>query len=383
MIRSIYHSLFLLVKRIIYDNVARDASALAFQSFLAIAPLLAVFFGIAKGFGLDALLEKWLLVELADHQEILSYFLKFSRTTLQQASGGVIAGIGIMFLLFTAIKLLSSVESALSSMWGLTHGRSLLRKGGDYLAILLICPLLLAISSSATIFVTTQLTSLLSSLLPVSVRPCLANIFMLFPFLTSTILFSLVLYVMPCSPIRFRFALISGAMAALSFQVIQSGYILFQLNLTKVSTIYGSFVALPLFLVWLWISWFIVLVAGELCVFFQEKGWRTSVYHYSYSLKENLEVDVEVLSLIKKRFSDEDPITLKELLRSFSLPIRAITGSMERLQSGHFIHTGAGLSGHLIPSKKAEKATPLSLLFQESAPPILSDELTLRSKVSY
>jgi membrane protein len=351
---TVFKSVKLLYGRVLHDTLLKEASALTYQSFLAIVPLLAVMFGIAKGFGLEQLLERWLHKEFVDHQEVLSYLLQFSKTTLQEAQGGVIAGIGVIFLLFTAIRLLSSVESALNGMWGIHRGRSALRKVSDYLSLLLTCPILLAISSSGTIFITTQLTSLTETI------PLLATAHFLFlealallPFVTSGLLFSLILYSMPCTPVRKSSACLAGCITAVAFQFLQSWYILFQLRLTKVSAVYGSFVALPLFLVWLWISWLLVLIAGELLVFFQEKGWKPSVLRYGDSPFERLDTDIAILECTRNHFDNGEPLTIPDLYTSLPLPIRALTASVQRLEKRGFIHMGwsGGYSTPVIPSK--------------------------------
>ena len=365
LMKTFLQSVKALYARVLRDNLFREASALTYQSFLALVPMLAVLFGIAKGFGLDTLLENWIRVEFKDHQEILSYFLQFSRTTLQEASGGIIAGIGVFFLLFTAVRLLSAVETTLTAMWGFRHGRPFLRKVSDYLALLLICPILLAISSSSTIFVTAHLTSLTSTFS--SARPLFTSLMTLFPFITSALLFSLILFAMPCAPLRFRSAAIAGAIASVIFQIVQAWFIIFQLRLTKVSAIYGSFVALPLFLAWLWISWLIVLIAGEISVFIQEKGWRKSCLQFADSPLERFEIDASILTLALAHFHEEKPINTREVFNSLPLPIKALSHSIERLEKKGLLHLGLGqsFSATLIPSKKTTSITLADLIFPE------------------
>ena len=350
----------LLVSRIMKDGLLKSASALTYQSFLAIVPLLAVLFGIAKGFGLEQILDGWLKKEFSDHQEVLNYLLQFSQSTLKEAQGGVIAGVGVILLLFTSIRLLSSVETTLNSMWGIKKGRPPLRKVSDYLALLLTCPLLLAISGSVTIFITAQFVSLTQMIgLSDSAQAFLLRALTLLPFATSTFLFTVLLFSMPCAPVRIRSALTAGFLTAVAFQFIQSWYILFQLRLTKVSAVYGSFVALPLFLVWLWISWLLFLLAGELLVFIQERAWGPKILNYTDSPLEQLDTDAAVLSHTIKRFDQGIPVTLPDLFKEHSCPVRVLTASIERLEQRGYILKGwsAGYSTAIIPSRSAFTAT--------------------------
>ena len=379
-LRSFISSIRLLYARVRRDNLLKEASAFTYQSFLAIVPLLAVMFGIAKGFGLEQMLDGWLRREFSDHQEVLSYLLQFSQTTLKEAQGGVIAGVGVTLLLVTAIRLLSSVETTLNGMWGITYGRSLLRKTGHYLALLLTCPILLAISSSVTIFISAQFTHMTEMIpIPASAQSLLLKALALVPFATSTFLFSLLLYTLPCAPVSFRSATLSGVIAAVSFQFIQSWYILFQLRLTKVSAVYGSFVALPLFLVWLWISWLLLLLAGELLVFFQEKGWRACICGYSNSPLEKLDTDVAVMTRSVACYDEGSPLTIRALFTSPARPIRALTRSVVRLeQRGYLLQGGEEMrSAAIIPSKTGCAITICDLLLPQlpTAQPTISPQV--------
>ena len=345
----------LFVARVVRDGLLKNASALTYQSFLAIVPLLAVLFGVAKGFGLEQVLDGWLRREFSDHQEMLNYLLQFSQTTLKEAQGGIVAGVGVILLLFTSIKLLASVETTLNAMWGIKKGRPPFRKVSDYLALLLTCPLLLAISGSVTIFLTAQFVSLTKVVgLSDGAQALLLKGLMVLPFASSTFLFTVLLFSMPCAPIRIRSAFTAGFLAAVAFQIVQSWYILFQLRLTKVSAIYGSFAALPLFLVWLWISWLLFLLAGELLVFIQERAWRPQIAGYRDTPIEQLDADALVLSCAIERFNQGTPATLIDLFEDHPLPFQALTASVERLQAKEFLLDS---SAAIIPSRSGFTAS--------------------------
>src|SRR5262245_51434680 len=135
--------------RVLYFRIESDlcflrASSVAFQSVLSIVPVLAVMFGIAKGFGFQTILEKILRDEFRDQQEVITHFIEFGYRLLSDTQGGIVAGIGIVILLFTVMRLLSNIEESLNSMWGIKQGRPLSRKTSDYLALILICPILIA-----------------------------------------------------------------------------------------------------------------------------------------------------------------------------------------------------------------------------------------------
>ena len=362
---DLWGSILLLFERTNEDRLASEASSLAYQSFLAIVPLLAVMLGIAKGFGLEEALHNWLSREFETQQEVLSHLLRLGQTTLQETSGGVVAGIGVFFLLFTSVRLLSSVEFSFNTMWGGVRGRLWSRRISDYISLVLICPFLLALSSSLTVYVTTYVTYVTESLpLLTPAQPLLSKALQLLSVVSSALLFSIVLYALPCAPVAVFPAVVSGTIMAVFFHLFQSWYVYLQLHLTKIGAIYGSLVAIPLFLIWLWVSWFLVLLAGELLVFLHEKGWRRSVYAFEVNHLTDLEADIAVLALIKRRLDEGAPPYLKDLYQTLSLPIRAITRSLRRLEYRGLI-CDDGVDARIVPTQSLEEMTLAELLLAE------------------
>jgi len=226
---------------------------LTYYSLLSIVPVLAAAFGIAKGFGFEATLQEELLKRFAEQKEILTHAVTFAQTMLEQTKGGLIAGIGVFVLLWTIIKLLGNIEESFNNIWRISRARTLPRKFSDYLAIIIVCPILFTSTSSITV--------LLSRYEDLFGNAPIAN---LSPYFLSWILFTVVYIVMPNTRVRFKSALIGGILAGTTFQVVQWAWISFQIGIASYGAIYGSFAALPLFLVWLQLSWMIVLVGAEI-----------------------------------------------------------------------------------------------------------------------
>jgi len=113
--------LLLAIRRFGQDQCPLQASALTFYSILSIVPLVAMAFGIAKGFGFQNLLEKQLLEKFPGQEEVMTRIFDFARSLLENTKGGMIAGIGIVFLLWTVIKLLSHIEGSLNDIWEIKH----------------------------------------------------------------------------------------------------------------------------------------------------------------------------------------------------------------------------------------------------------------------
>ena len=249
----------------INDDCYTKASALTFYSLLSIVPVLAVLFGIAKGFGFEHALESEIIERFSEQREVMDKLIQFAYSWLLNVKGGIIAGIGTAALLWSALGLLSSIESALNSIWKVPIARSYSRKINDYLATMLICPIFFVTSSSITVFLSTQLAATAQSNVIIEVvSPLLLFILKLFPFFLSWILFTYIYLFIPNTKIFLRSALIAGILGGTAFQLWQWLYIHFQIGVASYGAIYGSFAAFPLFLMWLQISWLILLAGAEL-----------------------------------------------------------------------------------------------------------------------
>ena len=141
------------------NDTARTASVLTYYSILNFIPLLAVVFAVAKGFGLRRVIQGYVL-QMADAAhfgpEMANQVILFSNSLLKQARGGIIAGIGTVLLLWTVISILGRIEDSFNSIWEVKQPRALIRKFSDYMSILVVAPILFAISTSATVVITGQ-----------------------------------------------------------------------------------------------------------------------------------------------------------------------------------------------------------------------------------
>lgn len=249
------------------DDCYAKASALTFYSLLSIVPVLAVLFGIAKGFGFENALETEIHERFSEQPEVASKLIQFAYSWLHSVQGGLIAGIGSIMLLWSVIGLLNNIESTLNDIWKTKIGRPYTRKISDYLAVMIIAPIFLVTSSSINVYLTTQITATAhSNLITEAVSPLLLFLLKLFPYFLSWFLFIFVYLFMPNTKVYWRSAIMAGILAGTAFQLWQWVYIKFQIGVASYGAIYGSFAALPLFLIWLQISWLILLAGAEIAV---------------------------------------------------------------------------------------------------------------------
>ena len=260
------------VNRFIGDACMVSASALTFYSVLSFIPIVALVLGVAKGFGVGKVLEQQLREQTFTDPQVMDFIMQFANHALENTKGGLITGLGIVILLWSVIKVLGNTELAMNRIWGIRQGRKLTRKFADYLSIMFIAPILLTLISGINVFLTSNLQTIAveegflryASTLIIS----LVN---LVPYLLVWFLFIFLYMFMPATPVKFKYAVLAGILAGTVYQVVQWFYIRFQIGVSSYNAIYGSLAALPLLLVWLQLSWSIVLWGTELCYIFRNR----------------------------------------------------------------------------------------------------------------
>jgi membrane protein len=309
------------------DKCKFRASALTFYSLLSIVPVIAMMFGIAKGFGFQQRVEKEILEKLKGHGEIAEQLISFSNSLLENAKGGLIAGIGVLFLLWAVIKVLSNIENSFNGIWGIKKPRHIGRKFSDYLSVMLVCPILLVLSSSATVIISTQIEMMIIKLpLISSVKWLILLSLSVLPYCTLWLIFTFLFIFMPNTKVKFKSGLVGGIVAGTVVQLVQWAYINFQVGAAKYGAIYGSFAALPLFLIWLHISWLIVLFGAELSFAHQNVDtyeFEPDCLSASHSFKRLLSLLVSQ-RLVKNFCNGEGPLYAAEISHKLEIPIRLV-----------------------------------------------------------
>lgn len=248
------------VKGFIDDKCSVRASALTYFTLLSVVPIIALAFAIAKGFGLEQMVEDLTKQTFEGNSELADYFISFSSSMLENTKGGLIAGIGVVMLMYSVFKLLDNVEAAFNHLWQIKNSRTMLRKVTDYITIMIFAPILMIIASSTTIFIQTQVSESISETL----SPLSSALLKIIPWLLMAIVFSLIYLIMPNTKVSIKAAVVSGSVTGIIFQIWQWIFVTFQVGASGYGAIYGSFAALPLFLMWVQTSWIIVLIGCKI-----------------------------------------------------------------------------------------------------------------------
>jgi membrane protein len=348
------------------DNCQRTASVLTYYSLLNIVPLIAVAFAIAKGFGLEKVIEKQILqfATKANWQtDITSQIVAFSHRLLDQAKGGLIAGIGVVLLFWTVISILGKIEESFNDIWEVTRSRTMVRKFSDYIAIIVFTPVLFIISSSATVLVASQVKVVVTKIALLGVFSKVIFLLLnLLPYVSIWVLLTMLYLIMPNTRIPLKSAILGGVVAGTIAQIVQWIYIKFQIGVASYGAIYGSFAALPLLLAMLQMSWMIVLFGGEIAYaneHYETFGFLPDYSRVSVSSKRILML--RVFHLLTKKFAlGEKPLSVSQIAHALEIPVRLVRQILHELcEVGLVIETSKGIKGEVAfqPGRAIEDMT--------------------------
>ncbi len=316
------------------------ASALTLYSILSIVPIIAMLFGIAKGFGFETMLEQQLLEHAPDQDTLVIQLISFAQNLLESTKGGVIAGIGIVVLFWTIINVIGNIEESFNFIWKIGKGRSISRKFSDYLSLMLLAPVLLIAASSMTVFLKTKITWLITVIhLPEFGTWLVLRGLSLSPLMLMIVLFAFTFIFMPNHKINYRAGIIAAIVTGILYHLSQWAYLSLQIGASSYNAIYGSFAALPLFVVWLQVGWMIVLLGCEVAFFLQNYEIYRNNNRFSdlsFSLKKV--IALQITHLIIKNFIQLDkPLTATEIATKLVVPIAVIQPVLLNLIASHII----------------------------------------------
>lgn len=319
------------------DRVQLRASALTLYTMLSIIPFAAIAFGVAKGFALDQKLQELLITEFQNQPEVLTWILDQAGNAMQATRGGYIAGVGLIILVWSVISLLDQIESSFNHIWQIQVSRPWLRKFTDYIAILLIAPVVLVLSSSLTVFVTSELYSNTESIR--FIRPIIGFLIKIGPYVLTWIGLTILFIIMPNTKVKFIPAFVSGVITGTILQLLQWLYIDLQFGISKLSAIYGSFAAIPLFIIWVQASWIILLLGAELA-FANQNVTRFEFEYQSLNVSQHQKkaLSLMIMKTIVNNFTmGEKPLSSEGLSRNLRIPVRLVRDILQDLTDSRLV----------------------------------------------
>lgn len=361
----IIKTLILAGRGFVQNGLPVKASALTYNSILALVPTLALILAIARGFGFQNLIERFFLDKMPGQADALLIAFGYVDSYLEHAKGGVFVGIGIVILFFSVMTVFSSIEGAFNNIWQVTKSRSIIRQFTDFMSMIIVLPIIMVVSSGISIYISSAFAS---TALGEIISPVIGLGLRIMPYIINCILFTIIYLVVPNTKVKIQNAFFAGLLAGSAFQFFQLLYINGQIWVSKYNAIYGSFAALPLLLLWLQLSFLILLFGAQLSFAAQnirdfefESESETITRRYKDFLY------LVILNCVIKRFEkDEPPFTIDEISESNNIPHRLTSQLVSKLLEAGLLTKGATENEKIItylPAFDINKMT-VALLFE-------------------
>jgi membrane protein len=330
----------LAIRGFLNDKVQLRASALTFYSLLSVIPVAAIVFAIAKGFGLDQTLQDLIIKKSGSEQEVLSWLLQKARIAIEKTRGDYIAGIGMIILFWSVMSLLDHIESSFNHIWQIRSSRPWYRKFTDYLTIMLIAPVFIVLSSGITGFQVTTLPDYMTNAPIIDFfKPVISFLVKFAPYFLSWVALTILYIIMPNAKVKFMPALISGIIAGTILQGIQWLYIDLQFGISKLNAIYGSFAAVPLFIIWLQTSWTVVLLGAEISFANQNLSrYELESEALNISNYQKRALVLMIMHMIIRNFMlGEKPISAEYIAVNLKIPVRLARDILQDLSNANLV----------------------------------------------
>lgn len=308
---EVFKKLFLSVRFFTASRVMNEAAALTYSTMLAIVPILAVVFAIARGFGYNRYIEVWFRDAFKSQPQVADVIVGFVNSYLVHTKSGVFLGFGLVFMLYTVLMLVSNIEKAFNGIWQVKKPRSIFRTFTDYLAMFFLLPIIIVLTSGFSIVMATVTSGIFTTVLP---------------YVLMAAMFIALYVFMPNTHVRVKNCIVPGILAGTAMQWLQLFYIHSQMWVSSYNAIYGSFAALPMFMLWVQISWTICLFGAELCYTNQNLDY----YDYNATTSDishryRMMMCAVLMRVVCRRFDKGLPaMSAMELRDETGIPIRIV-----------------------------------------------------------
>ena len=337
--RLLYRTLqtIILVARGFKDKALNvRANSLSFSLLFAFVPLIAGVFAIARGFGFEELLRERLSSSFLAEANIVPVIIEWVDRYLETTRDGLFLGIGLIVLIWAVYAFFNMLEHSFNNIWNVKQTRAFGRRLTNYMVVLLLVPIMIILTSGISIFLNST-----QSLAPVlqAIEPIRRVLLRTVPFIVASGVFTWIFIAIPNTKVRFLSAVIPGVIMGVLFQVVQIFSVYLVILFTRMSLVYGAFSAIPLILIWLHITCWLLLVGAELAFAIQNNdmfAYEKDLENMSRRYKDY--VMLYLLSVIIRRFEQgKVPQTAQEMAAKNQLPIRLVQQLLSRLEETNIV----------------------------------------------
>jgi membrane protein len=351
------------VRDIARGQLNLQAMSLVYTTLLSIVPLLAVAFSVLKGFGVHNQIEPMIanLLEPLGPQgvEITQRIVGF----VDNLRVGVLGAVGLGFLFVTVISLMQKIEGAFNYTWHVRHGRSFAQRFSDYLSVLIVGPVL--VFSALGILASIMGTSLMQQLAAIEPFGTLIGLLTkLVPFLLIIGAFLFAYLFVPNTRVRPKAALVGALVAGALWQATGWGFASFIVTSTRYEAIYSAFATLVLFMIWLYLTWLILLVGASIAFYCQNPNYLTrerAGRHVSARMTEKLALLI-MRDVGRRHYGEGEPCTLAALTSRLALPSEAVEYALDALLAGGLLKETADNPPMFLPGRPMDETKVEELL---------------------
>ena len=343
--------LVLLVSKNYSDSQSQIwASTLTYFSMLAIFPIIALMLGITKGFGVDKFFEQKLLEFIPQNETMMLKVFDIAENLLNSTRGSILTGVGVIILLWSAIKVLMMLEDSFNTIWRIKKRRSLTRRVIDYVAIIFLGPILFIVVLASNSFVIEKLNSL-------SIKSGLLVhlIVQIIGFILIALIFSLIYFIIPNTNVKIKSAITAGITTTIMFFILRYGFGFLQSSISKYNAIYGSLAFIPIFLIQMQYVWVTILIGAQIS--FSSQNSEEFLYKKVSELpiKIRKEMGLSILKLLIDRFENgQDSYTDIEIAKKMNVGIPFVKDTLNDLEE-------IGLVNEIIGSKVEESKYQIAM----------------------
>lgn len=300
------------------------ASALTFYTLFAVVPILATAFGVAKGFGLETFLNTQLDKAFPGQETVVQFLSEYAQKLLAQSSGGLIAGVALLVLFYSVYSMLNHIEQSLNKIWQVPDTRDLYLRITHYLSLILVAPIILIAAGSLKLLIAKKIHDYN---LVLSWSSSVTSVILV------VIFFTWLYQYMPNARVKLKAALFGSIHTGIAYTLIQSFLVESQLLMNDYGAVYGSLAALPIFLLWVQISWVTVLYGAQLCFVWQNKiqaDWELDINKLSITTQQDLLTKIANSCVMQFKLN-LPPLTEKQIARSLQIPTCTVRQLLAKL----------------------------------------------------
>lgn len=310
------------------------AISLTYYSLLAIFPVVALVLGITKGFGLDKIFIQKFFELWPGNNSFLRTIVDVAQRLLVSTESSILAGVGIVILIYSAVKVLIMLENSFNKIWKINKKRSIARRVVDYIAIIFLGPIFFVLLSALNSLLVEEVARHFSG------NAIIMNFLIgLFGPATYIILFSYLFYIIPNTNVKVKPAVYAGIVTTLLTFGWKLLFLLLQSSITRYNIIYGSLALIPIFLIWVQYVWVTILLGAQIAFSIQTSDEFLYSEKIEMPIKIKREAGILILSLIIKNFVEKkESFTYQKLTDRLGMEVFFVKEILSDLEKMGFIN---------------------------------------------